>query len=133
MFMETSKTTKFSDFFKSDKAVRILFTLGLAIIALIFVSELFGETSGNTLKSLTGNSEQSYEVKLERELAEIISSINGAGSVKIMITLDENDEHSVKGAAIVCPGGSDPVVKQKIVDAASKALGVTSARISVTY
>lgn len=41
-------------------------------------------------------------------------------------------EPKVKGVIIICPGGDDPVVKKRIIDAATTALNVTSQRICVT-
>lgn len=38
----------------------------------------------------------------------------------------------IKGVVIVCGGGDDPAVKQRIIDAVTIALNVTSARVCVT-
>ena len=38
----------------------------------------------------------------------------------------------IKGVVIVCSGGNDPVVKQRILDAVTTALDITTARVCVT-
>jgi stage III sporulation protein AG len=124
-----------------------------------------------------------YENELEQNLADIISSINGAGKTRVLLTMDStveqvyatdksmsqnNSENSgdnteskedtsatttyitvelsdgtqqtvllkeiqpkVRGVLVVCSGGDNNVVKEKIVDAVTKVLNISSSRVSV--
>ena len=37
----------------------------------------------------------------------------------------------VKGVVVVCDGGDDPVVQQRVIDAVTTALDITSVRVCV--
>ena len=39
---------------------------------------------------------------------------------------------SVKGVVVVCPGGEEPVVQQRIISAVTTALDISSKRVFVT-
>ncbi len=141
-------------------------------IILLTVSNGSTETA-NTEK--TGADElAAYAEKLEENLAEIISDIEGTGKASVMITFDSSFENiyaynagikggtasdtrtsekelvliggsrnpespvlvkklcpKVKGVLVVCRGGNDAVVKEKITDAASALFGVPKGRVEV--
>jgi len=139
-----------SGLLKNDKAVKIIVFIGFALVALIFLSDIIGgTTSGNSGKKSEEDSdvaEREYEKRLEDKLYGAISEIDGAGKLTVVITLDSLSENvytdkgaiktvitpKVRGAAIICAGGDNIIVKQKIVETASKVLGISSARICVT-
>ena len=65
-----------------------------------------------------------------------------------MITLEKTEESlygkrdssvsttltpTVKGAVVVCSGSKNAVVKEKVSEAVCKALGISAARVCVTY
>ncbi|MEG0693224.1 MAG: stage III sporulation protein AG [Oscillospiraceae bacterium] len=170
-----------------DKKLKIFVTIGLVGIALIFLSSFFGgeKTSKPTdemkLPEGTLTNEQ-YEQKLEKEVSELINSIEGVGKANIMVTLlngieyvyateenvntdktntadetvaqrrsseqktilieDDNGrrkallkttlEPTVKGVVIVCEGGDDIVVKERVTEAVKAILNISSTRICVT-
>ncbi|MCL2071664.1 MAG: hypothetical protein FWH07_05455 [Oscillospiraceae bacterium] len=141
----------------NPKAVKIIIYGGFALILLIFISEMFsgisgGRSPGNSAGGLgegfsEGNSVTDYEKQLEKELERAISAIDGVGELTIMVTLDSISETvysergtgvrtvitpRVRGVAIICDGGGDIVVKQKIVELVSRVLGISTMRISVT-
>ena len=79
---------------------------------------------------------------------EILEQIEGAGEIKVMITLERTEENvlsdretsvkttitpTVRGVIVYCSGSRDVLVRQKVLEAASKCLGVGSNRICVTY
>ena len=77
-----------------------------------------------------------------QEAEEILSQIKDAGHVSVMICEAENNEKSLltgtekeekdtSGVLIVADGGSDSTVREKLVRAASVALGVASHKIEV--
>ncbi|MCL2696695.1 MAG: hypothetical protein FWE74_01285 [Oscillospiraceae bacterium] len=119
---------------KNDKAVKIIVAVGFALILLILFSELFRfggsrEKAEAEAEIITGKSE--YTQQLEGRLTDIISKISGVGSVNVMVTLEAGGQ--VRGVAVVCGGGDDVLIKQKVVETVSKVLGISTARVSVVY
>lgn len=145
--MKLTEIKSISDLLKNDKAVKIIVIIGMSIIVMILFFDLFdfGNTAGSTESS--GIDAEKYITDLEGRVTDIVSEINGAGRVKVMITLENLDENvysqketslttvktpKVRGVAVVCEGGGDVLVKEKIVDTVSKVLGISTARVSVT-
>lgn len=180
--------SKLDDFTKSPKFVKIIVIIGLAGIGLILLSGLLphkNEAKDNQTNSQVAYiSLTQYENNLEQSLADIISSIDGAGKTRVMLTMDSTVEQvyatdktmsqkdtvnsgedtetnkdtsanstyitvelsdgtqqtvllkeiqpKVRGVLVVCSGGDNSVVKEKIVDAVTKALDISSSRVSVT-
>lgn len=175
---------KFSDYFKGDKSRRLIIFLGIAGIALIFLSTFIGGSDDSKRKTQSIHNEISsaqYEQQLEQRLRQIISQINGVGDVQVMITLEngvryvyatdnsietqteygetieipneqykeENNivmvdsangkqalvttqvEPAVKGVVIVCEGGDISSVKQRVIEAATTALDISSGKVCV--
>ncbi|MCL2077094.1 MAG: hypothetical protein FWH08_01655 [Oscillospiraceae bacterium] len=124
----------------NEKAVKLIVAVGFAVIALILLSDLFSwsekydKHEKSTESALTLDA-ASYTEQLEIQLCDIISQIRGVGRVKVMVTLENLDETvpRVRGAAVVCEGGDDIFIKQKVVETVSKVLGISTARVSVTY
>ena len=73
--------------------------------------------------------------------------LDGVGELTIVVTLDSLSENvfsergsgiktvitpKVRGVAIICEGGDDVIVKQKIVELVSRVLGINTTKISVT-
>jgi stage III sporulation protein AG len=182
-----SVVSRLDDFTKNPKFVRIIIIIGLVGIGLILLSGLFPEKS-NTEENQKNSqiayvSLTQYENNLEQSLADIISSIDGAGKTRVMLTMDSTVEQvyatdktmsqkdtvnsgedtetnkdisanstyitvelsdgtqqtvllkeiqpKVRGVLVVCNGGNNSVVKEKIVDAVTKALDISSSRVSV--
>lgn len=140
-----------SELLKSEKGTKIIFAVGIVLIALIF---LFSMTDKETKASVSEEKDSvlsqvdEYEQRLEERLAKIIGSIQGTGDIKVMITLERTEENiysdretsvaatvtpTVRGAVVVCRGSENASVRQKIVDAVCKALGISAARVCVTY
>lgn len=145
--MKLTEIKSISDLLKNDKAVKIIVVIGLAVIVMILFFDLFkfGSTAGNS-ENRNIDAEK-YILNLEERVTCIVSEINGTGRVKVMITLENLDENvysqketslttvrapKVRGAAVVCDGGGDILVKEKIVETVSKVLGISTARVSVT-
>lgn len=139
-------------------------------VALILLSELV--PSGSTKKADDSMDYQEYIVSLEEKTQDIISSIDGVGKCKVMITLCETDESfyasnieentdsghiskkneyvfyednnndspvlikqafpKVMGVAVVCQGGDNAFVKERVISAVSSLFGISSAKISVS-
>lgn len=182
-----SPIQKFSSLTKSPLFIRTIVILGIAGITLILFSSFIpssnqkntAEKSNNSYVNLT-----QYENELEQNLAEIICSINGAGTTKVLLTMEstveqiyaadnniaQNDSNNkknsdseskkditsenkyitveladgteqtvlikeiqpkVRGVLVVCSGGDNNVVKEKVIDAVTKVLDISSSKVSV--
>lgn len=170
----------------SEKYGKIIIFAGLAGIALIFLSGFFKSDSTASTQEVNKITAEQYTAQLETNLSNIVSSIDGAGKTKVLVTLEsgvetkyateqknntettqENTAGSttktqqsgdseikyitvkdadgteralaiteiqpkVKGVVIVCTGGEQTVVKQRIVSAVTTALGISSNKVFVT-
>ncbi len=77
----------------NDKKLKAVVAIGLIGIILIFSSELFNSSdNSNSSKEDESFDYAEYTQTLESKLENIISSIDGAGSCKIMITLENTTE-----------------------------------------
>ena len=76
----------------------------------------------------------------------MIKSIENVGETKVLITLESSYEYvyldddktlskiiepKVRGVAVVCAGGDDPVVKEKVTKVISTVLSISTSSISV--
>ncbi len=76
----------------SDKARKIIIAAGIILILLLFFSTLSfgGEKSEQTAPE---EDPAKIELALEQRLERLISSIDGAGSAVVMVTLETTSEH----------------------------------------
>lgn len=81
---------------KLDKKLLIILAIGFAGMAFLLLSELWSgkDKSADTenAKSVQTADSVNYSEDLERRLTDIISSINGAGKTKVMVTLENGLE-----------------------------------------
>lgn len=167
------------DKLKKDKVRNIVVVIGIIGILCIFISNIIpknddkNENSNNEVNDINLYNTESYEKQIEEQLEEIIASIEGAGRVKVMATLDrtsqivyateekystDNDKQSgetsyviikksdgtesvvkvteiqpkIKGVIVVCDGGEDAVVQERIVKAVTTVLGISANKVCVT-
>jgi len=84
------------------------------------------------------------QTSLEIRLENILSSIEGAGSVRVLINESAqqalsawnvmqpaSEEQGIVGVLIVAQGAADPVVAAKLAQAAGTALGVAQSQIEI--
>lgn len=94
--MEEKKTKLWSSLeslMKDNKKRRLFLICGLGLIAVIFLSGLFPEKEENpTLETGDAITMEEYGKKLEEEVEKLISQIEGAGSVRVMLTLENGSE-----------------------------------------
>ncbi len=172
-----------------EKKSRVILLIGFLGIALILASGFFtdnrsGKTEAETEAAVPDAADE-YRKKLEQELAAIISRIDGAGEVSILITMEtttedvyvvekkteEKNSHSssddgetgdgeyreenkyvtvkrkdgsedavlqkqimpkIRGVLVVCDGGGNSVVKEKITQAVSGVLNISGGKVVVT-
>lgn len=80
-------------YFKSEKRVRVLAALGALGILLICLSEFLPQSKQTeTGQETTAQSEADFCQQTEEKLSETIAEMQGAGRVKVMLTLESSDE-----------------------------------------
>lgn len=136
---------KLKEYIKGDKRIKLILVLGIAVILLIALSGIGGSKSG-TAGSTSISELSQYEKKLEERLSDILSEIEGVGKLKVMVILDTSEENeygrskdmllsvkapSVRGVIVVCDGGNNIIVKEKVTSAVSGVFGISTTRISV--
>lgn len=181
---------KLKEYFKEEKAKKLIVIAGLVGIALIFLSGFIdtkapaeqGKTQNITLTSDIS----AYKQEVEQSLADIVSTIEGAGTTRVMLTMDSSTElvyatdekiteqnatdkktggesadqinnesqsnyltvklsdgteqtvllkevqPKIRGVLVVCKGGEDSVIHQRVLEAVTKALNISSAKVCVT-
>ena len=169
--------TKIKDFIeyelKNDKKrVKLLVFIGFLAIALLFLSSIGKSPSSDTSAESADINYTEYTEILENRLTSVISSIDGVGKCKVMITLentnesvyavnrdshldegtsDINDEYviydsdkgekpvlikeyfpQVQGVTVVCSGGENTLVREKIISAVTALFNIPSNRVSVS-
>lgn len=168
---------------QGERGKKAVIVLGIAGIGLIFLSSVLPKRTSSTsysgdipMETVTADQ---YTARMEERLASVISQVDGAGSCRVMITLqtgteyqyareEETQQHikqkegeteeewdtkykyvfmdagngqqalllteiqpEIKGVVVVCTGASNPVVQQRIVEVATTAMGVSSAKVCV--
>lgn len=142
---------KLNEVLKSEKGIKIIFFVGMALIIIIFLLSLSdgkSKSDNSAEKENVLSDIDEYEVKLEKKLTDIIEKIEGTSDIHVMITLEKTEESiyggktsdisaivtpTVRGVTVVCKGGENAVIREKVLEAVCKALGVSAARVCVTY
>lgn len=138
-----SISAKAKEFWEKAKTIKnievIIAVIVIGIVLLIYASTLPTDKS----KKLTA--EQDFQVTasdVEQRLAEILSQIDGAGRVCVMITYESTD-HSmevgnqestslkIKGVIIVAEGADDIGVKLNLIRATQTVLAIKANTIEV--
>ena len=134
------KKDKLKELFQSPKALRLAVAAGLLAIVLIFLSSYIDIGGKNV-------DENEYSNRLSAQLLDILSCVDGVGEAKIFLTMDNTGENvyqnnsdskvksitpTVRGVVVVCEGGDDPVVAERVLSAVTKSLAVSSDKVSIT-
>lgn len=86
---------KLKSVFTSDKKLAVLCAVGVLGVALLILSEFIpsGEKKAEKKESVTAaQSQETYAEDIEKRLTEIVSSIDGAGKTRVMVTLESGAE-----------------------------------------
>lgn len=130
---------------KNDKNfIRVIYIIGIVGIVLIFCSTFFGADNDEDKESLS-SSVSSYREDEELRVKEMVESIEGVGTAKVMITMENSGENVylqdnrvkeieplVRGALIVCTGGDNPSIKETVLESVTKALNISSDKVCIT-
>ena len=146
--MEENKVTgKAKKLLESDKAKRLIIISGIIGIALIFLSSYISFDFGTAEKDEEEFSVTSYSTEIENDLQTVISQIEGAGTTKVLLTMENSVEcvyleggttktkeiePHIRGVLVVCEGGDNPVVVERITQAVTKALDISTAKVCIT-
>lgn len=155
-----------------DRKIKILVAIGLVGIVLIFASEFFtGNDSSPDSSDVEGFNYEQYTASLENKLEDVISSIDGVGECKIMITLENTNESvyatdnelksddnsvnqkdeyvlyetengetpvlikeympQVQGVTVICDGGDNRQIQEKIINSVTALFNISASRVSV--
>lgn len=168
-FKETIKGMLAGD----GKKIKIIVAVGLIGIVLIFASDLLDSNEKKVKKDNEGSiSYEEYTEELENKLVQLVSSIDGVGECRVMVTLEnttesvyatdveiKNDDSSVnqkdkyviydsesgetpvlikeylpkvQGVTVVCTGGDNTAVKEKIIESVTSLFNIPTNRVSVS-
>lgn len=103
---------------KGIKNIKIIVLIFIIAIALIIYSNV----------ATTKQSAQTFQNDEETRLSSILSSVEGAGEVETMITKSSGQ---VVGVLVIADGANNPLVRLRLLQAASSALGVDCEIVSV--
>lgn len=78
---------------KDGSKIKIIVAVGLIGILLISMSEIFNTDKKESVSTCEETDYSQYSAELEDKLTEIISSIDGVGECKVMITLENSKEN----------------------------------------
>ena len=160
---------------KSNTLRRLMIGLGVAGIGLIAVSEWLpprAQKPADSAGTASGTVEAAaVEAALEERITALVSQVQGVGSCRVMVTLEQGTRQvyaaeesrstgeqtsaasektlvvdtadgpmgllitqiqpTVKGVAVVCAGGDDPAVCQRVTDLIATAFNISSRRVCV--
>ena len=125
---------------KNKKALGVVLLLLLGIFLLIFSSIDPSLSEGaESVDSL-----EEYKSRLEAELGELCSSVNGVGRCRVTVTFERGEERVYKGSTlieskppkvmgvtVVCKGADSDLVRAELVSMMSALFDIGSNRIAV--
>ena len=129
--------SKFSSLWKKLKSIKnieVILAVLLGLVVLLVYFSSMGAKSGVANNITYSNS---YVQEIETKLENLISSIEGAGRVEVMIMCEGEDEINkteypkVVSAVIVSSGADSTKVKLDIIRAVETLLGLKSTSIEV--
>lgn len=130
---------------QNDRLRRLAVAAGIIGMTLILASNfhIFGtDREGDDRTSVSSYSEQ-----MEQDLEKTIGAIQGAGKTQVLLTMENGVESvylkdsatktkeiqpRIRGVLVVCEGGDEPLVAERVTEAVCKALNVSTAKVCVT-
>ena len=137
------KIMNFNKLLSGGKFKNIIIIAGVIGIAMILISSF---TDFKPSESSVDSVEE-YRQGLQSSLSSMLSQIEGVGDVSVLLTIEnsvegvylENNstktkdiEPLVRGVVVACEGGDEPVTLERVTDAVTKALNISSAKVCVT-
>ena len=134
---------------KNIKHIEIYITIIFAIVLILIFFSSTGskKTTTSYSKSYTSSEKQttisSYITDMETKLEQILSQVEGASNVNVMVTLDMSSATvkdnivetssfpKIKGVVIVAKGVENTAVKMNILKAVQAVIDISSGRIEI--
>lgn len=134
--------SRLKEFWGKAKTIKnlevIIAVIVIGVVLLIYASAI---STDKTKKGGIGAETSTFAEGEELRLAEILSQIEGAGKVSVMITYEQKDEgievatekkvSKIKGVIIVAEGAKDVGVRLNLIRATQTVLNVKSNTIEV--
>ncbi len=142
-----SNIKKAKGLLENDRLRKIIIISGIVGIVLIFLSSYIDIGSFTSKKEEEEFSVKTYSTQIESDLQTVISQIQGAGETKVLLTMENSVEYVylddsttktkeieplIRGVLVVCEGGDDPIVVERITEAVTKALDISTAKVCIT-
>lgn len=139
-----SNKMDFKKLFKDGKLRNIIIICCVLGMVLILLSSLFPTDNKETNNTY---SVVEYKNDMENSLKSILTKIQGVGETEVLLTMEssvegvylENNttktkdiEPVIRGVVVVCEGGDQPLVTARVLNAVTKALNISSAKVCVT-
>lgn len=134
----------FKNLLKDGKIRNVIVICGIIGIVLIFLSSFIGSPDST---ENTGSNVSEYKEQMQSSVQQMLGQIEDVGSVSVLLTIEnsvegvylENNstktkeiEPKIRGVVVACSGGDDPIVIQRVTQAVTKALNISTAKVYVT-
>ena len=146
--MDKPRQSKFKwiEKLKNIKHIEVYITIIFAIVLILIFFSSTGSNKANSRKSTVITQETtitSYVSNMENKLEDILSQVQGASNVNVMITLDMSgsmvkdniiqtgDFPKIKGVIVVAKGVNNTAVKMNILKAVQTVIDISSGRIEI--
>ncbi|MBQ2944703.1 MAG: hypothetical protein IJD93_08455 [Ruminococcus sp.] len=130
--------------FKSEKTRNVIIIAGLACLALLFISTVFDKQEAVDTDNL---STDNYQAVLSSEILSMVTSVEGAGEAKVLLTLENSYEYiylddgrtlqkinepTVRGVVVACKGADSAMVCSNITQLLTTALNIPSTKVCIS-
>ncbi len=135
---------KLKSMFLSEKARNLIIIIGITAVALIFLTTVFD----NGEKADSDNlSTEEYHNVLSSEILNMVTSVEGAGQAKVLLTLENSYEYiylddgktlqkinepTVRGVVVACSGADSALVRADITQLLTTALNIPSTKVCIS-
>jgi len=120
---------------------------GIALVLLLILGAVLLLVAGSDKKEVSINDrvpDAETKQKMEKELEDMICSMEGITLAKVSLILDGGNRYvweegknttvlagRVRGVAVVCTGGNDPVIKERVINMLCALLDLPMKSVSV--
>ena len=144
--MDDNKITDLTKkLFDTANIRKLIIIVGIIGILLLFLSSYI--EMGVPLNSDDKEfSVTTYSTEIQSDLEEVISKIDGAGETYVLLTMENSVEYvyledsntktkeiepHIRGVLVVCKGGDDPVEIERVTNAVTKLLDISTAKVCI--
>lgn len=135
---------KIKNIFLTEKTRNIIVVAGLLCVALIFISTLFDSEGKVSTDSLSSDR---YQAVLSSEILSMVTSVEGAGEAKVLLTLENSYEYiylddgrtlqkinepTVRGVVVACEGADSALVCSDITQLLTTVLNIPSTKVCIS-